>query len=656
MTNGRVQIFLLLLLLLQLSTVVAARQADADTAFINSLIDKYWLLRKSSQVNALNQAHEVIAVSEKANYKVGIAQGKQLAGITLRQMGRHEEALRAQFVALRLFTELQDVNEQVYCLNNIGVIFKDLEQYAQALKYYEEALELRNKLESEKPITITLHAVGELYRLIGNSIQAEAYIKEALELNTKINDEKGKAVNYGTLSNIYYDLNEADRAYIFANKAYQYNLENADSIGLIYSSKQLAQVYLLQNKLDESLKMAMQAERLNEALGREVLKLDIKELLVDIYSARGELAEAIELQRDLSNMKLRQQDQRLQRQLLNLDMNYRLERREQQINLLEESRSEQQKLVFVLLSSLVMVLVLAGVAMSLYRKARRVNRSLAEKNKLVEDLNESLHQQTEEIATQRDDLAEKTKLLEETNSSKNRFFSIISHDVKGPLNSIKAITSMLDKHIEALSKEDISRFGRELNDTTIHLYKLLENLLLWSQAEAGAMVLEKKLLSLNQLAHDVVGVLAPTARQKGIDLENTIAEGLHAIGDENTVATVLRNLVNNAIKFTPRQGSVTVGAELNEQKEAVLFVTDTGLGMNQQQMDNLFQLEKKSSTKGTEDEKGTGMGLLISQDFVQMNNGKIWVESKEGKGSTFYFTLPNAQFTDSPQLEDQELL
>jgi signal transduction histidine kinase/DNA-binding response OmpR family regulator len=238
--------------------------------------------------------------------------------------------------------------------------------------------------------------------------------------------------------------------------------------------------------------------------------------------------------------------------------------------------------------------------------------------------------------------AEKTQALAKLNADKDKFFSIISHDLRSPFNIVLGNTKFLLKAIDSSSKQELREIAQSIHTGAKAVYNLLENLLTWSRLQrAEGLAHEPASIELAAVAQAAVEVLGPVAAQKEIDLRNTVAADLWVCADRNMLETVIRNLTSNALKFTPRGGQVSLTASLNGQPGFItVTVKDTGVGMTEAVLTNLFRIDSQHSTTGTENEPGTGLGLIICQEMVRRNGGKIWVESEPGKGTVMQFTVP----------------
>lgn len=253
----------------------------------------------------------------------------------------------------------------------------------------------------------------------------------------------------------------------------------------------------------------------------------------------------------------------------------------------------------------------------------------------------------EERKASQDKMVTYTEELRELNNTKDKFFSIIAHDLKGPFNAIMGFADILTTEWDDYTEEERRNFIRNINSSAKNTFRLLENLLEWAMTQTGKIKFQPARIDLSLIANDVVILLRDQAEKKQIKLYTAVNFNTLVTADENMVRTVFRNLVSNAIKFTPEGGQVriltrNIPATKDQLPMVEVCVTDTGIGIEKDLLPKLFRIDEKTRTDGTALEKGTGLGLILCRELIEKNNGKIQVESEPGIGSKFCFTLPDA--------------
>lgn len=225
------------------------------------------------------------------------------------------------------------------------------------------------------------------------------------------------------------------------------------------------------------------------------------------------------------------------------------------------------------------------------------------------------------------------------NAEKDKFFSIIAHDLKSPVNSIKGFSELLIELVEDRDYEKIKEFAGIILLSTNRAISLLTNLLEWSQSQSGRMAFNPESFELNTVLNEVILLFNVNAEQKFIKIVNEIDAPIWISADRRMIGSVLRNLISNAVKFTNPGGKITITYIL-EKEGIVISVSDTGVGISKVRMEKLFCISESSSTQGTQKEKGTGLGLILAKEFVEKHNGKIWADSTVGEGTVISFSLP----------------
>ena len=265
-------------------------------------------------------------------------------------------------------------------------------------------------------------------------------------------------------------------------------------------------------------------------------------------------------------------------------------------------------------------------------------------------------------------IVHKTKLLDQLfknkeeltriNAEKDKLFSIIAHDLRSPFTALLALTRLIADESARLSIEEIREYAMSVDRSARNVYKLLENLLEWSQLQGGRVKFSPECIFLKKLAESCVRTYSDAANQKNIFIQVNIPKNLMVYGDQRMLRSLVGNLISNALKFTPDGGIISISAEQSSKKKVLVKVSDTGFGMDQQTLKRLFKIDKKlhtSSHSETTGEPSSGLGLVLCKEFIDKHKGKIWAESAPGKGSAFFFTLPSATI-DCLEMKSADIL
>ncbi|GAB1372738.1 hypothetical protein MASR1M45_28010 [Candidatus Kapaibacterium sp.] len=294
--------------------------------------------------------------------------------------------------------------------------------------------------------------------------------------------------------------------------------------------------------------------------------------------------------------------------------------------------SEFNKKINYLLIAIVVLVMLMGVM--LWFQIRR---------KKAENL--ILSKQKEEIEKAKIELEHAYHDIHDLNATKDKFFSIIAHDLRNPLGSFKEITRLLHESYDDFSEDDRKEFLEMLKHSSENIHSLLENLLEWSRTQRGTLDFNPVRFNLRDIVENTISLHRINADTKSIHINNDVSPDTFLIADPNLMTTVIRNLISNAIKFTPEKGIITIES-FAEPESINIFVNDNGIGMTSDIIDKLFRIDVNVTTLGTSKEKGTGLGLILCKEFVERHGGNIWAESKPGEGSKFKIRLPKIEHNE----------
>jgi signal transduction histidine kinase len=527
--------------------------------------------------------HAMLANEQSKNTTILVFILNKLGNLNA-SMGRTEEAFENYEMVLKYKDEVSEPKIEAEALFNLANLYKMQGKYDDALQNHKQALAIRREIKDRRNEAASLNDIGELYRIMKNDEKALANHVVALEIRKAIDDKKGMAQSFNNIGVLYFHQKNYQRAIANLNLGEQAGNEAHD-----------------QNELSRSF-----------------------EYLFQCYKEIGDYKKALE-QKELSfAMNELIQNERNERQILETQNRYTIDQRENQIVKLESDRKqrelqieEQKRIQNFLFIVIALGVVIVLLILYLYITKRRSGKIL-----------EAAHAKVQEQNLE----------LQDLNATKDKFFSIISHDLKGPLNSLTSFSGLLINHADSLSKEEIQMLAKDLDKSLKNLFALLENLLEWSRSQTGNIEFKPEVFDLSSVLNENKELLTAQAQNKKIDLVNSVFDKTLVNANKNSVNTVVRNLISNAIKFTPEAGKIELRVQPNGT-EVTVSVADNGVGMSQEIMDKLFRIDTKHTTKGTADEKGTGLGLILCKEFIEKNGGRIWVESEIGKGSVFRFSL-----------------
>mgnify|MGYP000884135292 CR=1 FL=1 len=243
-----------------------------------------------------------------------------------------------------------------------------------------------------------------------------------------------------------------------------------------------------------------------------------------------------------------------------------------------------------------------------------------------------------ELKLSRDKLKKYNDELQKLNSTKNKFFSIIAHDLRSPFSGFLGLTQLMNEDLDRLSKEELRVIADNMNKAAVKLYNFLENLLEWSRSQMNTIKIDLQKNNINKIFNDIINISKESLKNKNITLNNNLNEDINLVCDYHTISTAFRNIISNAIKFTPNNGNIIVSS-LEDGDFITISIADSGVGIPESQLNTIFEIDKKIVTSGTNKEKGSGLGLLLVKEFVEKNDGKINITSELNRGTKVNITL-----------------
>lgn len=552
-------------------------------------------------------------------------------GVLYRKADMYEQALEMHHKALTMFEKMDEHMGIAFALANIGNVYFALEQYNKALDYNKQSLSIKRGMEDPEQLAYSLRTTALAYQALGAFREAEELLVEALAITSKLNDDYGLGNLYYHLGNVAFasdtDKNRALDYYQHALGIYN-NLQSHYGTAISSYQKALAHLEMDQDSLGyESLKAALDISQRN---GMRKITMDVFAVLSDWYKNNGDFEEALDFYTRHALLRDSLFTETTNRNIAEMQAKYDLNRQQAQIELLEKEKKLNTVSQLFYILAIIFISSFGVLVLLRYRDKKKIN--------------EKLEQEIEQRKTQEQKLLNSEQRLKTANATKDKFFSIISHDLKSPFGAIMGLSELLDEDADQYSEKDKKRLISEIRRATTSTYSLLQDLLTWSQSQRGIMEYKPRVTSLADICHESLDFIKTAADRKGVGLTCHVPDKISVVADRNMITTVIRNLLSNAVKFTPRGGNISIAAQAINQGNLPpmieIKVRDNGVGISDDNLSKLFRIEEKFKTFGTEHETGTGLGLIICREFIEKHGGTISAMSRVGHGSTFCFTLP----------------
>lgn len=551
--------------------------------------------------------NKALVLSEEIKDSVQIAYALNNIGGIHRLQGNNKTALEYIIRALGIFEKLKNKQGISYCTLNIGIIYRRQQDYIKSLEYLNYTLRIREEIDDKPGKALALNQIAEVYDDMGSNDTALKYYFEVEKQYKEIDDRKGLAATWGGIGGIYMKQNNLTEALIYRTKAIELSLKIEYLEGMVTNYNNLGKIYYLSGqpaKAEENFAKALKvASRMKEVYAI----LECYRFSAEYYEYRKDWQKALKFYKDYYSLR----DSVTRKENIAMIYQFEANNREMKIaaekNLLEKENELQKRQATYLL---IIVAVVAAFSVVLYRKQRTAKK-----------LNEK---------------------LEELNSIKDRFFHIIAHDLKNPFASLLGFSEILEEDFESLDEKERLQLIKEMRVSIKSNYQLLENLLYWAVSQRERTIINKEKVNLGAVADEIKAQFQTTLRNKKLEVECSIDSSLFVFADLDMTKAVMRNIISNAVKFSPKGEKVIIAAR-QAGNEIEVKIEDRGSGIPSDRIKDIFKFEKIQTSRGTEGEKGTGLGLILCKEFVESNNGRIWIESEFGKGTKIFFTLPIAE-------------
>ncbi|MTI40215.1 tetratricopeptide repeat-containing sensor histidine kinase [Fulvivirga lutimaris] len=629
-----------LILMGSLSNLASAQYIDIDSLEVlltNNPPDsaKVKLLYKLSRelvyvdpLKAMRYAEESLDMATKLNSRLDEAYAYRILSSIYASQKFYSLSTAIGLKAQRIFEEEGD--SLGLANNNItaGNLYRIQNLHKKAAEHHKLAYDYFKKHGPSYRFAITSLNYGEALYYLDSLDKAKKMQYQAIRLNNENNNVLAQTFSYKSLGLIYKKEDNFDSAQYYFEAAIEISKElgdNSQKASTLESMIELADMYDTHGREEEQVKLLEQAEQYALKYHRSIELEEVYFQLVKYYAENKNIDMAHEYLDYYQNIK----DSLLsvtisdRENLLNTVYNSMKVGVENEV--LEEQQAYSESLIKKQQTYLIIVAVLAIIAFFALLYAMVSRAKLQNSVKLLNEQKEQIRHKSEE--------------LEELVMTKDKMFSIISHDLRSPLQSIIGFSELVKKHMNSLSQEEVVEMMNQLSENVSATLKMTDNLIQWGRLQMEQSSVSPMQFNMAEIIKTLKDVYQPLAEQKDIALTVQVAERCTVYADPNHAELILRNLVNNAIKFTESKGEIKIICWADKDYTSI-SVEDTGRGIPESMMNDLFNL-KITSTRGTAGEKGTGLGLMLCQEYALQNNGKIEVESKEGEGSVFKLYLPN---------------
>lgn len=600
----------------------------------NQRIEIYNILARDygyiSSVKSLSYAQQALQLSLLTNNKKGEAYAYRNLASYYSIKGYYGATTEFVEKAIRLFNSLEDTEGLANCYITLGHTFKRQSDYPKALEYHKLAFDIIVQSGTKDRRGIAYLNLAEAFYLNDDLILAKRNLDSAFIILSPVEHLVSLSACYrlsGIINFVSGNYKNAKNDFLevlsISNELQEFSQKEATTEAYIYLAR-LAGIERNFERQREFLKEAIEMAAQNNYL--RLLRIAYLDL-VDFYQKRQDLSlvqfymnQFLALNDSLRKIQDIEQATMIESVINSL----RIAEENEQLFVKQQLQVEtirRQQLQIVLYTLLIVAsLVLAGALFYQYHKRKLLSQTLMQEKKLIE---------------------EKTRDLEALNLTKDKFFSIVSHDLKSPLNSLQGFIKLLEKHVDGLSKEEIKTMVGNLNKDLQNTINLTHDLVLWARSQMNNDPVKPVKVPLNQVVNNVLSLYDDLVRRKQIKTEVDIDKLLCAYSDFDQITFVVRNIIHNALKFTDKEGSLRISA-IQKQRTIILTFQDTGIGIPSESIRDIFVPGKIRDSRGTDGEKGTGLGLILCKEFIEKNHGKIDISSRAGEGTTIHIELESA--------------
>lgn len=604
-------------------------QIAKDNNYAKGEADIHYLLgvshhAQSNYSRAMEHYQLCYKIRERLKDKVGIGESLNRIGMIYNVKGEYDKALDYCLRSVNILEQTNNLKALAESYNHLGVIYYILNDFEKSISISQKALKICESINEEHVLAVSYEHLGLVDIKRGDYDNALLNVQKSLDLRLKKNDKIGVAGSYENLAIIFRSTKKYSEALKYYNKSLALKRELNNKRGIASSISGIGLTYFNMGQPEKSLPYLLDALEIRRQLKDRRGIVSSLNRLADSYEAMKDYKNALDFHKLADNANDSLLNEQKNKAIAEYQEAFQHERRDKEILLLQQENTIQKYFQnFLILISLLLSAAAITIFIA-YRSKRKVNDLLVSRNNLVTEQKEELQRLNEQ--------------LNEMIATKDKFFSIIAHDLKSPFQGLLGYSSILSQEYSTLTEEEKISFIQNIEELSNSSYRLLENLLEWSRIQTGKMNLNIEEFNLLPEIFPTLSLIKQTANNKGIEFNYNIDSSINIQADRYMLSAIIRNLASNSIKFTNSGGKIDLIVE--KLNQFIRFsVKDTGIGISKNSIDNLFRVDKNISTKGTANEEGTGLGLLLCKEMIERHGGEITVESEVGKGTAFRFTI-----------------
>ncbi len=578
-----------------------------------------WEYRNTDTASALKYGYQAIEIAKKLELDYELADIYNRVGVVRRNQGNYAHALDNYFKGIEISKRNNYQKLLAFAYNNVADIYNRLEIYDKALEFGKYSLNLSVKLNDEYTLSYVYNILGGIYRNKKDLDSSLLYFNYSLNLRKKINFTAGIATSLLNIGNIQFLRGEYDSCYSNISKAIDIYTDKNDQTGLVTAYKHLGLYFNKVKDYKKAIYYFNKCLALNESFADLQIKKDANDGLSYSYAQLGDIKRAYHFKNLACAVGDSITTNLFVEKITHLTENYKFELKRQEDDLLRKEKVQSlnnqikyQRSVIKLYAFILFLLVVLGFVFVYYYR---------QKNRIITVLTVQKRE------------------IDELNSTKDKLFSILAHDLKNPISSVIGLAELLKDESVSLSESKRAQLISNLHEVGLSSNRILDEVLSWSQIQENQVVVESQEINLRELVERVVANQQPIAGVKNITISYSVNTEVSVQSDYNIVSTVLRNLIANAIKYSYSNAEIVVSVDLIVDFVEV-SIKDNGVGMPDDIKESLLHSVNIQSTRGTSNEKGSGLGLVICRELITKIGGKLLVKSEVGKGSTFSFTIP----------------